>query len=64
LISDVTPIDLVHNITTAAGSSGGPLINDSREVIAVHYAAVTPLAGEAFSTQRAFPVSQLWPLLR
>jgi S1-C subfamily serine protease len=63
MISDVTVIDLVHNIQTAAGSSGGPLISDHRQVVAVHYAAVTPLAGEPFSTQRAVPVAQLWPLI-
>jgi S1-C subfamily serine protease len=62
-ISDTTTIDIVHTATNAAGGSGGPLIRADHSVVAVHYAAVTPLASEAFSTQRAVPVRRVWELL-
>jgi S1-C subfamily serine protease len=63
-ISDTTAMDLVHTAATAAGGSGGPLIGTDLAVLGVHYAAVTPLVGESFSTQRAVPVRRVWELLQ
>jgi S1-C subfamily serine protease len=63
-VSDATGAEVVHTASTTVGGSGGPLINEQRQVVAVHYASVrSPAPGDPFQTQRGVPVRFVWEIL-
>jgi S1-C subfamily serine protease len=63
-ISDTTGTEVIHTAGTTVGGSGGPLIDASQRVVAVHYASVrSPAPGDPFQTQRGVPVRFVWSIL-
>jgi S1-C subfamily serine protease len=63
-ISDTTTTEVIHTAATTVGGSGGPLIDGSQRVVAVHYASVrSPAPGDPFQTQRGVPVRFVWDIL-
>ncbi len=63
-ITDTTLDEVIHSAESTGGSSGGPIVGQSQEVVAVHYAFVTsPVEGDPFRTQRGVQIQFVWDLL-
>lgn len=60
-VGDVVENNIVYDAATAHGSSGGPVLNASGEVVAVNYASLDDFAGGAFGIPIRFVRQALTP---